>query len=79
MAAINSFASSASSGSVGSTSSGTSTTKNYSLFSSSSQSTSVKLDRSNYLLWHSVMLSLIEGNFLEAHIDGTNAAPPKLT
>ncbi|KAF7816398.1 putative copia-type protein [Senna tora] len=71
--------STASSDSAGSASSAISATKGYSLFSSSSQNTSVKLDKSNYLLWHSVVLSLIEGNFLEAHIDGTGAAPPKLT
>ncbi|KAF7808465.1 putative mitochondrial protein [Senna tora] len=69
----------ASSGSIGSTTSSmTTVSKGYSLFSSSSHSTSVKLDRSNYLLWHYVVLSLIEGNFLESHIDGTEAAPQKL-
>ncbi|KAF7813720.1 putative copia-type protein [Senna tora] len=48
------------------------------LSSSSSQATSVKLDRGNYLLWESVVLSLIEGNQLEAHINGSSSAPPQL-
>ncbi|KAF7839462.1 putative copia-type protein [Senna tora] len=42
------------------------------LFSSSSQTSSIKLDRGNYVLWESVVLSLIEGNKLESHINGTN-------
>ncbi|KAF7833245.1 putative ABC transporter C family member 15 [Senna tora] len=49
-----------------------------SLFSSSSQMTSVKLDRSNYLLWEAVVMLLIRGNSLEAHVDGTEAAPAPL-
>ncbi|KAF7824394.1 Retrovirus-related Pol polyprotein from transposon TNT 1-94 [Senna tora] len=47
------------------------------LFSSSSQGTSIKLDRGNYMLWESVVLSLIEGNQLEGHIYGTSPAPSR--
>ncbi|KAF7824383.1 Copia protein [Senna tora] len=54
-----------------------SVSKSCALFSSSSQATSVKLDRGNFLLWESVVLSLIEGNQLESHIDGTSSAPPR--
>ncbi|KAF7835729.1 TMV resistance protein N-like [Senna tora] len=75
-ASTTSSAGSASSGSLSSTAQ----SKTFTLFSSSSQTTSVKLDRSNYLLWESVVLSLIEGNQLESHIDGSfdkSFQPPK--
>ncbi|KAF7838799.1 Copia protein [Senna tora] len=49
----------------------------YTLFSSSSQSTSVKLDRSNFLLWESVVLSFIEGNKLQSHISGLVSPSPR--
>ncbi|KAF7810423.1 retrovirus-related Pol polyprotein from transposon TNT 1-94 [Senna tora] len=52
--------------------------KSCSLFSSSSQSASIKLDNSNFLLWESVVLSLIEGNKLMSHISGLVAPPPML-
>ncbi|KAF7844546.1 uncharacterized protein G2W53_001451 [Senna tora] len=55
--------------SSGSSSSSTTAPKVVSLFSNSSQITSVKLDRTNYLLWESVALSLIRGNDLEEHIE----------
>ncbi|KAK4262401.1 hypothetical protein QN277_027966 [Acacia crassicarpa] len=51
--------------------------KTYALFSSSSQTAVIKLDRANFLVWESIVLSLIEGNRLENHIDGTSCAPPK--
>ncbi|KAF7843954.1 Copia protein [Senna tora] len=73
MAAASSSASSAST--VDSVSSLVS--KSCALFSSSSQVPSIKLDRGNYLLWESVLLSLIEGNQLESHIDGSNPALPR--
>ncbi|KAF7804331.1 putative mitochondrial protein [Senna tora] len=47
------------------------------LFSSTSHTSSVKLDRQNYLVWESGVLALIEGNLLESHIDGSEEAPPK--
>ncbi|KAK4252533.1 hypothetical protein QN277_014521 [Acacia crassicarpa] len=54
--------------------------KSYSLFHSSSQTTTIKLDRSNFLVWESVVLPLIEGNKLQAHINGSGVVPPeKLT
>ncbi|XP_028806151.1 uncharacterized protein LOC114761006 [Neltuma alba] len=51
--------------------------KTYSLFYSSSQTTSIKLDRSNFLVWESVVLPLIEGNRLQSHIDSSSRAPPR--
>lgn len=50
----------------------------YSLFSSSSQTTAIKLDRSNFLVWESIVLPLIEGNRLEGHINGQSRALTKL-
>ncbi|KAF7835572.1 Copia protein [Senna tora] len=52
--------------------------KTHSLFSTSGQTSSIKLDRSNFLVWESVVLPLIKGNMLVAHIDGTGAFPPEL-
>ncbi|KAK4264418.1 hypothetical protein QN277_025597 [Acacia crassicarpa] len=52
--------------------------RTYSLFSSSSQTTTIKLDRVNFMVWESIVLPLIEGNRLEGHIDGTSRAPPKV-
>ncbi|KAK4254043.1 hypothetical protein QN277_009475 [Acacia crassicarpa] len=49
--------------------------KTYSLFQSSSQTSSIKLDRMNYLVWASVALPLIEGNRLQSHIDATALVP----
>ncbi|KAF7843880.1 Retrovirus-related Pol polyprotein from transposon TNT 1-94 [Senna tora] len=46
--------------------------------SSTSQSTTVKLDSSNFLLWEPVVLSLIKGNKLTSHISGLVAPPPML-
>ena len=51
--------------------------KTYSLFSSSSQVTSVKLDRGNFLIWESLVLTLIQGNRLDWFINGTTVAPPR--
>lgn len=51
--------------------------KTYPLFQSSSLSSSIKLDRGNYLVWASIVLPLIEGNLLESHIDGLGSAPPR--
>ncbi|KAF7827916.1 retrotransposon protein, putative, Ty1-copia subclass [Senna tora] len=57
----------------------TAASKTYSLFSSSSnQAQSVKLDRTNYLFWQSVVLPLVKGNFLESYIDGTGVVPAKM-
>ncbi|KAF7839582.1 putative copia-type protein [Senna tora] len=82
MAAASSSASSSSSSVASSASSAgstvLSTSKSCALFGSSSQSTSIKLDKGNYLLWESVVLSFIEGNQLESHIDGSSEAPPRL-
>ncbi|KAF7801878.1 Retrovirus-related Pol polyprotein from transposon RE1 [Senna tora] len=73
-ASSSSLASTASSaGSLISASLSATQSKPCSLFSSSSQTTSIKLDRGNYLFWESVVLSLIEGNQLESHIDGSPA------
>ncbi|KAF7803445.1 uncharacterized protein G2W53_042556 [Senna tora] len=58
--------------------SSTTVPKTYSLFNSSSQTSSVKLDRRNYLFWEAVVLPMIKGNHLSSHIDGTGAAPPRL-
>jgi len=52
-------------------------TETYSLFNSLSQIASIKLDRSNYLIWESVVLPLIEWNLIVSHIDGTGATPPR--
>lgn len=53
------------------------TTRNFTLFNSSSQNVTVKLERDNYLVWESVVLPLIEGNRLQKHINGTAIIPPK--
>ncbi|KAF7801951.1 Apyrase 2 [Senna tora] len=50
--------------------------KTYGLFNSSSQAATIKLDRSNFLLWEATVYHLIKGNRLSSHIDGTAAAPP---
>ncbi|KAK4253905.1 hypothetical protein QN277_010522 [Acacia crassicarpa] len=52
--------------------------RTYSLFSSSSQTTTIKLDHVNFMVWESIVLPLIEGNRLEGHIDGTSRAPSKV-
>ncbi|KAF7813975.1 glutamate receptor [Senna tora] len=52
--------------------------KTYSLFSSSSQISTIKLDRGNYLVWEYVILPLIEGNRLDSHINGLGVIPPRL-
>lgn len=49
--------------------------KCFSLFQSSSQTSSIKLDRNNFLIWESVVLPLIEGNRLESHINGSGIIP----
>lgn len=49
-----------------------------SLFTSSTQTTSVKLDKCNYLFWESIVLPLIKGNSLVSHIDGTAQIPSRL-
>ena len=36
---------------------------------------SVKLDRSNYLLWQSIILPVIQGNKLDGFIFGTKPCP----
>ncbi|KAF7844632.1 Copia protein [Senna tora] len=61
---------SSSSSSTSADSASSAQSKACSLFSSSSQTASVKLDRTNYLFWESVVLSLIEGHKLTSHIDG---------
>ncbi|KAF7805289.1 leucine-rich repeat receptor-like serine/threonine-protein kinase BAM1 [Senna tora] len=53
-----------------------STPKTYSRFNASTQAASIKLDRSNYLVWEAHVLPLIIGNKLGSHIDGTSVAPP---
>lgn len=52
-------------------------TKTYSLFHSLSEIASIKLDRSNYLVWESVVLPLIKENLLISHIDGTGVTLPR--
>ncbi|KAF7802423.1 Retrovirus-related Pol polyprotein from transposon RE1 [Senna tora] len=66
------------SSSSASVNSSSSSSKSYSLFSNSTQNASIKLDRTNYLLWRTMVLSMIEGNFLESHINGTRATPPSM-
>ncbi|KAK4260979.1 hypothetical protein QN277_004035 [Acacia crassicarpa] len=51
--------------------------KTYTLFSSSSQTAAIKLDRANFLFWESIILPLIKGNHLESHVDEIACAPPK--
>ncbi|KAF7834742.1 Copia protein [Senna tora] len=68
-----------STGSTASTSVSSTPTKSFSLFSSSSAHlASVKLDRTNYLLWEYVVSPLIEGNELDTHISGLVSPPPRL-
>ncbi|KAK4283652.1 hypothetical protein QN277_000580 [Acacia crassicarpa] len=52
--------------------------RSYSLFSSSSQNTTIKLDCTNFLVWESIALPLIEGNQLEGHINGSLTSLAKL-
>ncbi|KAF7831624.1 uncharacterized protein G2W53_013957 [Senna tora] len=74
-----SSASSASSATIGSSVLGAQATKSHSLFNSSSQTASIKLDRDNYLVWEFVVRSLIKGNRLLSHIDGlVPPHPPKI-
>ncbi|KAF7807047.1 Retrovirus-related Pol polyprotein from transposon RE1 [Senna tora] len=73
MVSSTSSASSAASGS-----SATQSLKSSSLFSSSSQATSINLDRDNYLVWVSVVRPYIKGNRLESHINGLASPPPQL-
>ncbi|KAF7833261.1 glutamate receptor [Senna tora] len=65
---MSSSASSASSASLG--------VKTYSLFSSSTQTAAIKLDRINYMMWEATIRPLIIGNRLLSHIDGVTVAPP---
>ncbi|KAF7836870.1 putative RNA-directed DNA polymerase [Senna tora] len=67
---------SGSAASSSSASSPSSDAKTYSLFSSSVQTASVKLDRSNYMLWEATVRPLIIGNRLFSHVDGVSTAPP---
>ncbi|KAF7842366.1 uncharacterized protein G2W53_004664 [Senna tora] len=55
--------------------SATQASKTYSLFSSSSQSASIKLYRDNYLVWTSVIFPLIKGNHLQSHISKIGQVP----
>lgn len=81
MASADSSASSAaaaSSGATGSSSTTSPATKTHTLFSSSSQTSSIKLDGENYLVWESVVRPLIKGNRLESHINGLGIIPPRM-
>ncbi|KAK4268459.1 hypothetical protein QN277_025114 [Acacia crassicarpa] len=65
--------------STSSTDSGSSSqTRTYTLFSSFGQTAVTKLDRTNFLIWESIVLPLIEGNRLQGHINGTSKALPKM-
>ncbi|KAK4283712.1 hypothetical protein QN277_000635 [Acacia crassicarpa] len=50
--------------------------KTNSLFHSSSQTASIKLDRTNFLVWESIVHPLIEGNQLQNHISSAGSVPP---
>ena len=39
----------------------------------------VKLDRSNYVIWHNLVLASIRGNRLEGYVIGEKVAPNQLT
>ena len=81
MAASDSSASSAAAVSTvaaGSPSTPSPATKTHTLFSSSSQTSSIKLDGENYLVWESIVRPLIKGNRLESHINGLGAIPPRM-
>ncbi|KAF7820036.1 Copia protein [Senna tora] len=67
---------SSTSASATSSSSSASSGKTYGLFNSSTQTSSVKLDRTNYLMWEATVMPLIIGNCLLSHINGTSPAPP---
>lgn len=47
----------------------------YPLFHSSSQTSSIKLNRDNYLVWESIVMPLSEGNLLDSHL-APNSSPP---
>ncbi|KAK4276095.1 hypothetical protein QN277_019084 [Acacia crassicarpa] len=49
--------------------------KTYSLFHSSSQTASIKLDRTNFLVRESVVLPVIKGNRLQSHISSVGVVP----
>ena len=42
-----------------------------------SQSVALKLDRSNYTLWKTVVSTIIRGHQLDGFISGTNVCPPE--
>lgn len=48
----------------------------YPLFHSSSQTSSVKLNRDNYLVWEAIVLPFIEGNLLDSHLKADTSPPP---
>ena len=39
----------------------------------------IKLDRNNYILWHTQMENVIYANGFEEHIEGFKICPPKTT
>ncbi|KAF7829154.1 uncharacterized protein G2W53_020318 [Senna tora] len=72
-----SSSSSASSATSGSSVSVAQATKTPSLFSSSSQTASIKLDIDNFLVWESVVRPFIKGNRLMHHISSLAPPPPE--
>ncbi|OUZ99412.1 hypothetical protein BVC80_8537g10 [Macleaya cordata] len=46
-------------------------------FSQPHQIVTVKLDRSNFLLWHAQFLHFLQGYDLEGYVDGSNPCPPQ--
>ncbi|OVA16053.1 hypothetical protein BVC80_8993g8 [Macleaya cordata] len=46
-------------------------------FSQPHQIITVKLDRSNFLLWHAQFLPFLQGYDLEGYVDGSNPCPPQ--
>ena len=72
-----SSASSSTTSTVASSSSATMQSKSASLMSGLNQSGLIKLDRSNYRLWHSVVLSSLRGHRVEGFVLGTKICPPE--
>ena len=52
-------------------------TKAIPLLNSLNQISSIKLDRTNFLLWHSLVLSALRGHRMDGFISGAKPAPPE--
>lgn len=42
------------------------------------QSSSIKLDRNNYIIWKSQLLPVLRGHDLEGYVDGTHKCPSRM-